>query len=70
MNRIVSAARLHLVAAWLLLLPWAIMGSSFFINVLIWGLADIPEGRDAGTAGLASLYLTLCFVYIQSMSAL
>jgi len=69
-NRIVSAARLHLVAPWLLLLPWAIMGSSFFINVLVWRLADMAEGREPGTAGLASLYLTLCIVYVQSMSAL
>lgn len=73
MNRIVSAARLHLVAPWLpLLLPWAIMASSLAINILIWGVADIAEqtGGRAGTGGLASLYITLCVVYMQAVSSL
>lgn len=72
MNRILSTARLHLVAPWLLLLPWAIMASSLAINIFLWGVADIAEktGGQGGTGGLASLYLTLCVVYIQTVSSL
>lgn len=72
MNRILSTARLHLVAPWLLLLPWAIMASSLAINIFLWGVADVAEQTDGqgGTGGLASLYLTLCVVYIQAVSSL
>lgn len=72
MNRIVSAARLNLVAPWLLLLPWAIMASSLAINIFIWGIADLADetGGQASTGGLASLYITLGVIYVQSVSSL
>lgn len=71
MNRIVSAARLHLIApGFSLILPWAIMASSFAINVLIWSVADIAEQTADGTGGLAWLYITVAIVYVQSMASL
>lgn len=71
MNRILTAARLHTIApGFSLILPWAIVASSFAINVLIWGIADIAEQTGGGAGGLPSLYITLSIVYVQSMASL
>lgn len=71
MNRIITAARVHTVApALFLIMPWAIMASGFVINILIWGLADLSEQPGSGTGGLASLYITLAIVYMQSVTYL
>ena len=69
MNRILSAARFHLIAPWLLLLPWGIMASSLAINIFIWGVADIAgqTNGQGSTGGVASLYGTLCIVYMQAV---
>lgn len=71
MSRVMNAARLHIVApGYSLVVPWVIMASSLLINILIWAVADLGEVPDATTAGLASLYVTLVFVYIQAVTSL
>lgn len=57
MNRVLSAARVQLVA-WPITMswPWAIMLSSLIINVLLFAtIGDIPDGGTTG--GLVSIYV-------------
>lgn len=57
MNRVLSAARVQLVA-WPITMswPWAIMLSSLVINVLLFAsIGDIPDGGTTG--GLVSIYV-------------
>jgi hypothetical protein len=71
MNRVVATARLHLVHPWLSVgVPWAIVGSSFAINLGIWGLGDVGRetGGSATTGGLASLYVTVVFIFVQAVT--
>lgn len=71
MNRIITAARLHTIAPAVgLILPWAIMASSFLINIVVWSLTDVADHPGSGTGGLASLYATLCIVYVQTVAYL
>src|SRR3954471_13655703 len=73
MNRIVAAARLHLVHPLVALgVPWLVVASSFAINWLIWKLADIPDvaGSSNFTGGVAALYITVMIVYVQGVTQL
>jgi hypothetical protein len=73
MNRIVAAARLHLVHPLVALgVPWMVVASSFAINWLIWKLAGIADIADSGnfTGGVAALYITVMIVYVQAVTQL
>jgi hypothetical protein len=72
MNRIVGAARLHLVNPLLSLgVPWMVVLSSFAINLLVWGATDVgDQPGGASTGGLAALYLTALVVFAQSITQL
>ena len=72
MDRILGAARLHLVNPLMSLgVPWLVVLSSFAINLVVWGVTaagDQPGGGSTG--GLAALYLTVLIVFAQSITQL
>ncbi|MEU2348441.1 hypothetical protein [Modestobacter sp. NPDC049651] len=72
MNRTLATARLHLVNPALSLgIPWFVAGSSFVINLLVWGLTAAGEQPGGGsTGGLAALYITVLIVFAQSITQL
>jgi hypothetical protein len=51
-------------------IPWAIVLSSFAINLAIWGVGGVGDetNGDATTGGLASLYITVAIVFIQAVT--
>ena len=71
MNRVAAVARMQLVHPALSIgIPWAIVASSFAINVAIWHLGDVAATSpgDGFTGGLASLYVTVLVIFIQSVT--
>jgi hypothetical protein len=68
MNTLVNVARYHLVdrLTWLAM-PWAILGFSFLVNVVISASAPVPP-NGIYTGGLASLYIFLLICGALSMS--
>jgi hypothetical protein len=68
MNRVARAARLHLVI-WpaTLLMPWAIMLSSFVINLVIFAILKSQDAGSAFTGGLASLYAVVMIIFVTAM---
>jgi hypothetical protein len=71
MNRVLAAARMQLVHPALTFgIPWAIVASSFAINLAIWGMGDVADKTpgDGSTGGLASLYITVLIVFIQAVT--
>ena len=72
MDRILGAARLHLVNPPLTLgVPWLVVLSSFAINLVVWGVTDAGDQPGGGsTGGLGALYLTVLVVFAQSITQL
>jgi hypothetical protein len=72
MNRVLSAARLHLVHPLVILgIPWTIVSTSFGINWAIWELADLRAQPHSGiTGGVSALYVTVLVVYAQAVTQL
>src|SRR4051794_32221813 len=72
MNRILAAARLHLVHPLVILgVPWLIVLSSFALNWAIWAVAGLGSEPGAGfTGGILSLYITVLVVFVQSVTQL
>ncbi len=72
MNRLLAAARLHAMNPLLTIgIPWGIVLLSFAINLALWGTIGIgQEDPEAFTGGVASLYITLLVVFVQSVTAL
>jgi hypothetical protein len=71
MNRVLQAARLHLIHPLVILgIPWLVVGISFGLNVAIWHLT--PAGEDDGgfTGGVLALYITVLVVYVQAVTQL
>jgi hypothetical protein len=58
MSRVLSVARVHLLSRMFLAWPWAILASSFAINLVIFGsLGSAIENHTSG--GLASIYIVM-----------
>src|SRR3954468_24790029 len=72
MNRILAAARLHLVHPLVILgVPWLIVLSSFALNWAIWAVAGLGSEPGGGfTGGILSLYITVLVVFVQSVTRL
>lgn len=74
MNRILQAARLHVVHPLVILgVPWLVGLSSYAINELVWGfghIADQPGASNAGTGGILALYIAVLVVFLQSVTQL
>lgn len=71
MNRVLQAARLHLIHPLVILgIPWLVGGISFAINLAVWHLT--PAGEDDGgfTGGVLALYITVLVVYVQAVTQL
>lgn len=71
MNRVLQAARLHLIHPLVILgIPWLVVGISFAINAAVWHLT--PAGEDDGgfTGGILALYITVLVVYVQAVTQL
>ena len=71
MNRVLTAARLHLIHPLIAFgVPWLVVGISFGINWLIWKFADLQHQADDGgfTGGVLSLYITLSIVFVQTVT--
>ncbi|NYJ05626.1 hypothetical protein [Petropleomorpha daqingensis] len=71
MNRVVAAARLHLIHPMVALgIAWLVVGISFAINWAIWFFADLQhQANDGGfTGGVVSLYITVAIVYVQAVT--
>ncbi|TFV53834.1 hypothetical protein [Blastococcus sp. TF02A-35] len=71
MNRVLQAARLHLVNPLVSLgIPWLVVAISFAINIAVWHLT--PAGEDDGgfSGGVLALYITVLVVYVQSVTHL
>jgi hypothetical protein len=72
MNRVLAAARLHLVRPMVILgVPWLVASISFAINWAVWALADLRDEPGAGfTGGVAALYITVMVVFVQAVTQL
>jgi hypothetical protein len=71
MNRVLAAARLHLVNPVVMLgIPWLVAGSSFAINMAIFALLDDGPDDTGFTGGVASLYITVLVVFVQAVTQL
>ncbi len=72
MNRALAAARLHAMNPLLTVgIPWGIVLLSFALNLALWGTVGIGrENPEAFTGGVASLYVTVMVVFVQSVTAL
>jgi hypothetical protein len=71
MSRVLGAARLYTVRPQgSLAVPWLVALSSFAINVAVWGFAGLGDEPDAGTGGLAALYISVAIVFSQAVTQL
>ena len=71
MNRVLAAARLHLVHPTVILgIPWLVVAISFAINVAIWALTPAGEQDGGFTGGVLALYITVLVVYVQAVTQL
>jgi hypothetical protein len=71
MNRILNAARLHVVHPMAILaVPWLVVLSSFAINEAIWGFGHLGSQPGGGTGGVLALYITVAIVFVQSVTQL
>jgi hypothetical protein len=71
MNRVLTAARLHLVHPLVILgIPWVVVAISFAINVAIWSLTPAGEQDGGFTGGVLALYITVLVVYVQAVTQL
>jgi hypothetical protein len=67
MNRVLSVARVHLVPGVVLAWPWAILASSFAVNLIIFGALGDSVGNHT-TGGLASIYIVMSIFCAQSVA--
>jgi hypothetical protein len=71
MNRVLAAARLHLIHPLVILgIPWLVVAISFAINLAVWHLTPAGEQDGGFTGGVAALYFTVLVVYAQAVTQL
>ena len=71
MNRVLQAARLHLVNPLVILgIPWLIVAISFAISLAVWHLTPAGENDGGFTGGVMALYITVLVVYVQAVTQL
>jgi hypothetical protein len=68
---VIRAVRLHMVTllrslSW----PWAILGISFAVNLVLAAAGAFDNSEGAVTGGLASLYIVVMVAYLQAMTQL
>ena len=71
MNRVLKAARLHLINPLVILgVPWLVVAISFAINIAIWSLTPAGEQDGGFTGGVLALYFTVLVVFTQAVTQL
>ena len=71
MNRVLTAARLHLIHPTVSLgIPWLVVGLSFAINLAVWHLTPAGEQGNGSTGGVLALYVTVLIVFVQAVTQL
>ncbi len=71
MNRVLQAARLHLIhPAVNLGIPWVVVALSFAINLAVWSLTPVSEEENGFTGGVLALYVTVLVVFVQAVTQL
>jgi hypothetical protein len=71
MNRVLAAARMHVVNPLLTVgIPWGILALSFGINLAVWALTGVGSEPDAFTGGVLALYVTVLVIHVQSVTQL
>ena len=71
MDRVLSAARLHLLRPLSTYgVLWLIVGASFVLNLFVWSITAVRESESAGTGGLISLYVTILVIHVMAMTQL
>jgi hypothetical protein len=71
MNRVLTAARLHLIHPLVILgIPWVVVTISFAINVAIWSLTPAGDQEGGFTGGVLALYVTVLVVYVGAVTQL
>ncbi len=69
MSNALKVARIHLVTAPITLaIPWSILGASFAINLLIFGLLGDVPANARHTGGLASIYVFAIVANLQAVT--
>ena len=71
MNRVLQAARLHLIHPVVAIgIPWLVVGASFAINLAVWHLTPAGEDGNGSTGGVLALYITVLIVNTQAVTQL
>ena len=71
MNRVLQAARLHLIHPLVILgIPWLVVGLSFAINLAVWNLTPAGEEDNSFTGGVLALYVTILILNAQAVTQL
>ncbi len=68
MSRAVAVARVHALDVQQIVWPWAILASSFVVNLVLWVALSDLDGFEKTTGGLLSLYATALFVAAVAVS--
>ena len=68
MSRAVAVARVHTLDVQQTIWPWAILATSFVVNVVLWVALSGVDGFEKTTGGLTSLYVTALFVACVSVA--
>ncbi|GAB3247768.1 hypothetical protein [Kineosporia babensis] len=70
MNRVVSAARLHLLSYQNVAIPWAVLASALAVNLLLFGSMQAGGASEeaAFTGGLVSIYIAASVSAVQLMN--
>jgi hypothetical protein len=73
MNRVLAAARLHLIHPLVIFgTPWLVGGVAFAINWALCSTAGLDEASDgdAFTGGVSALYITVAVAFVQAVTQL
>lgn len=68
MSRAVAVARVHALDLHQAIWPWAILATSFLVNLALWVALRDVDGFQKTTGGLISLYVTAVFVAAIAIS--
>lgn len=70
MNRVVGAARLHLLGYQNVLVPWSVLASALAINLLLFWSIQLgnPSESAAFTGGLLSIYVCAAVAAVQMLN--
>jgi hypothetical protein len=68
MSRAVAVARVHTLDVQQAIWPWAVLATSFLVNVALWVVLRDVDGFQKTTGGLVSLYITAVFVAAIAVS--